>query len=552
MSVKPTLAVPAAHTHHDVISLVKRLVAIGMALSTENNLDRLLEIILTEAKEITNAEGGTLYFRTEDDRLEFAIVHNDPLNIAFGGSTGVKAPMLPIHLYDPVTREPNYATQSVFAVLKQKPINIEDVYDADGFDFKGTKAFDAKYNYRTRSVLTIPMVSHTRETIGCLQLINARDPVTGTVIPFSAETQNLVHSLASQAAIMLDNRQLILAQKELLESFIKLIAKAIDAKSPYTGAHCERVPLLTNMLAQAAIDAREGPFKDFQLTQEEKYELHIAGWMHDCGKITTPVHVMDKSTKLETIFDRIELIRTRFEAIKRDLKIAMLEQAGKPGANRQVLEETLASRIRQIDADFTFIAQANIGGEFMSDEHIARLQQIAEAYRWHDGKEERKVLTDNEIYNLSIRRGTLTNEERMIMNDHMVHTCAMLEALPFPKHLRRVPEYAGGHHERMDGKGYPKGIMAGTMSIPARMMAVADVFEALTAVDRPYKAPKKLSECMHIIGQMKKHNHLDPDIVDFFITSKTYLIYAEKYMQPELIDNVDEAALLAIKPLPMA
>ncbi len=533
----PAISHSAEASGHDAVALVKRLVAIGTALSTEDNFERLLEIILTEAKEITGADGGTLYYRTDDDRLEFSIVRNDTLNIAYGGSTGVKAPMTPIHLHDPKTGEPNFATQAVFAVLVKKPVNIDDVYNADGFDFAGTKTFDAKYNYRTRSVLTIPMESYTGEVLGCLQLVNARNPATGEVIPFSIEAQNLVQSLASQAAIMLDNKQLIQAQKELLESFIKMIAKAIDAKSPYTGAHCERVPVLTNMLAAAACEAKEGKFKDFTLTDIEKYELHIAGWLHDCGKITTPIHIMDKATKLETIFDRIELLKLRFEIMKRDAMLAA--------------PTDLTERLKQMDDDLAFIAKANIGSEFMSDEHLARLKEIAEKYSWQAGGKTESILSENELYNLSIRRGTLTSEERNIMNDHMVHTCAMLEALPFPKHLKRVPEYAGGHHERMDGSGYPKGIKAGDMSIPARMMAVADVFEALTAVDRPYKAPKKLSECMNIIGQMKKQNHLDPDVVDFFITSKTYMEFARKYVPPGLIDAIDEQALLAITPLPM-
>ncbi|MBY0407653.1 MAG: hypothetical protein K2Q01_08165, partial [Rickettsiales bacterium] len=255
-----------------------------------------------------------------------------------------------------------------------------------------------------------------------------------------------------------------------------------------------------------------------------------AGWMHDCGKVTTPVHIMDKSTKLETIFDRVALVRERFEGLKKDAKITLLEGA--------LTRESYDARLAQLEDDYTFIATSNIGGEFMRDEDLARLSRIAA-----EGG-----ISEEERQNLSVRRGTLTDAERKIMNDHMVHTCAMLEALPFPKHLRRVPEYAGGHHERMDGKGYPKGIKAGDMSIPARMMAVADVFEALTAADRPYKPAKKLSESMAIIAQMKKHHHLDPVIVDFFITSKVYLAFARKYLAEELIDAVDEAALLAIVP----
>lgn len=524
------------------IRLAERLTHIGITLSQENDLDRLLEIILEEAKHIANADGGTLYHLTEQETLEFSIVRNDTLGIAFGGAEN-EAPIFPaLPLRDPVTKEPNYHLLAAYAVWTQSAVNIPDVYSTDSFDFTGAKAFDEANHYRTQSVLVIPMINHKKEVLGCLQLVNAKDPASGEIIPFSRQTQNIVQSLASQASIILANKQLLLAEKELLESFIKLIAQAIDAKSPYTGAHCERVPLLVKMLAEAACDAGDGTFKNFRMSEEEKYELHIASWLHDCGKVTTPVHIMDKATKLETIHDRIELVKMRFEVVKRDAELAALK-AGTPG-------EKAASqhKLEQIGKDVEFLTRINIGGEFMKDDALANLERIANGYTLEVDGEKIPVLSDNERYNLSIRRGTLTAEEREIMNDHMVHTCQMLESLPFPKHLRKVPEYAGGHHERMDGKGYPKGIRAGEMSIPARMMAVADVFEALTAGDRPYKSAKKLSEAMQIIAQMKKQHHLDPEIVDFFITSKVYLDYARQFLEPALIDAVDEAALLAVRP----
>ena len=510
----------------DPYELIKRMAAVGVALSAEHDLSVLLEKILLEAKSIANADGGTLYYRTEQDTLEFAIVCNDTLNIYMGGTSGVTPTLKPISLFDPNTGDGNFGTQSVYALLKRKPINIDDVYAVDVFDFNGTRAFDQANNYRTKSVITIPMVSYSNHSIGCLQLINAKDPETGEIISFSKQTQDIVMSLASQAAIILDNKRLIAEQENLLESFIKLIAKAIDDKSPYTGAHCERVPVLTEMLAEAGCRSNDGIFRDFDLNDEDRYELRIAAWLHDCGKVITPVHIMDKATKLETIYDRIELVKARFAVLISSADAALVE----------TLRDELA-----------FVVNANIGGEFMSDEHIARLHSIG-ARRVVINGVDQPLLSENEIKNLSTRRGTITDEERKIMNDHMVHTVNMLEALPFPRHLRRVPEYAGGHHERMDGKGYPKGLKAGEMSIPARMMAVADVFEALTAADRPYKPAKKLSEAMKIIGFMKKEHHLDPAMVDLLIREKVYLAYAHKYLAPELIDAVDEDAILAIKP----
>lgn len=529
------------------LGLIKRLTSVSIALSAEKSRDRLLELILLEAKSIANADGGTLYYLNDNQQLEFAIIRTDSLNIAYGGSASERPPIAPIHLYDPATGRPNYTTQTVYAVLHKKPINIPDVYDADGFDFQGTKQFDTAYKYHTQSVITIPMVSHRNEVLGCLQLVNALDPETNKIIPFSKEVEQIVQALASQAAVILDNKQLIDAQKQLLESFIEIIAQAIDQKSPYTSAHCERVPVLTKMLAAAGCESNEGIFKDFNLNEEEMYELHIAAWLHDCGKIVTPVHIMDKATKLETIWDRIESVKARFETLKRDAKIDCLQASLSEPVKKAEFEKHYTQKIQQLDEDFEFVRIANIGGEFMEDAKIERLKQIANV-QWKCGDKEQPLLSENEVYNLSTRRGTITNEERQIMNDHMVMTVKMLESLPFPKHLERVPEYACGHHERMDGKGYPKAIKAGDMSIPARMMAVADVFEALTAADRPYKPAKKLSEAMSIIRNMKKDHHLDPAMVDLFVKSKIYLRYAEQYLAPELIDAVDEKVILETQP----
>ncbi len=546
MSHKPSIAVDAAPD--DTLDIVKRLASIGIALSSENNIDKLLELILVEAMHIASAEGGTLYLLNKHNQLEFSIIRNEKLGIAYGGATGADAVIAPIPLYVPDTGLPNYAVKCVFAVLYKRTVNIADVYNSDEFDFSGAKKFDKQYGYETHSMLTVPMLNHKKEALGCLQLINAKSSDTGKTIAFSQHICQIVQSLTSQAAIILDNKMLIADQKNLLESFIKLIAKAIDAKSPYTGSHCERVPVLTNMLAQAACEASDGPLAQFNLTEEEQYELHIAGWLHDCGKVTTPVHIMDKATKLESINDRVHHVALRFELQKRSAYIRMLEALQVSGADQVMLEKAYKAELDQIDDDMAFIAKANIGGEFMSDADIERLNKIASSYTHQENGKTYPILSENEVYNLSIRRGTLNAEDRKIMENHMVQTCEMLEALPFPKHLKRVPEYAGGHHERMDGKGYPKGLRAGDMSIPARMMAIADVFEALTAKDRPYKAAKKLSESMQIIANMKKQHHLDPMLVDFFITSKVYLAFAHKYLDKELIDPVNEEALLAIKP----
>ncbi len=539
-----------AHSY-DAVALAKRLTNIGKALSSERDRDTLLEHILLAAKEIAHADGGTLYLLSaEGDVLEYVIVRTDSLGIAYGGTTGKKPPFKIVRVFDPLTDEPDIRTQVVRAVVRKESINVTDAYSSTEFDFTGTKKFDMKYGFRTRSVITIPMINHRSEPIGCLQLINAKDPATGATIPFTDEMVEIISSLASQAAVIVDKEMLISEQKLLLESFIKMMAQAIDAKSPYTGSHCVRVPVLTEMLAEAACNDTEGFFRNFSMSDEEKYELHIAGWLHDAGKMVTPTHIMDKATKLETIYDRIHLVVARLEILKREARIRYLEAIAEEGANKKALSARYDEEIDGYNNDIQFLQTTNMGGEFMEDEKIERLKTLAERSLIIDGKPQ-PLLTTDEVYNLSTRRGTITAEERQIMNDHMVHTVNMLESMPWPKHLQRVPEYATGHHEKMDGTGYPRGVLGGTMSVPARMMCIADIFEALTANDRPYKKAKTLSEAMGIIGQFKKNNHLDPHIVDFFVTSKTYRKFAEMFLPPEQIDYVDEASIIAIVPEPM-
>ena len=397
---------------------------VGLSLSAERNHDRLIERILVEAKELCSADGGTIYLVNEkSDCLEFAIMLNDTMRTALGGTTGrrIEMPPIAIHLAD---GQPNYHNVATYVATTKRTVNIEDAYTAENFDFSGTKAFDARNKYRSRSFLTIPMLNNADQVIGVLQLINARERESGVVTTFGALEQDIVEALASQAAIALDNQQLIQQQRRLMEAFIKMIAAAIDAKSPYTGGHCERVPIITEMLTKAACEAREGPFEDFDLTEEEWYELRTAAWLHDCGKVTTPVHVMDKATKLETICDRIEVVRARFEVAKRDVIIRHLQDGG------QISDPVLIDNLRGLEAEIEFLVDANIGGEFIAPEAAARIREIAKRMVFFEGKE-RPLLTEDEVENLCITRGTLTEGERLVINGHMVQTIRMLEALPF-------------------------------------------------------------------------------------------------------------------------
>ncbi len=541
----------------NVIEPLERLKAlnqIGVALSAEKNGTRLLERILEEAKRITFADGGTLYTRTDDDHLQFEIMLTDSLHIRKGGTSGEPIPFAPLPMYTE-QHEPNLKMVAVCAALRGSTINIPDAYTNTEFEFSGTRKFDEQTGYRSQSFLTVPMKDNEDEVIGVLQLLNARNPHSGDITVFSAFDQELVESLASQAAVALVNQRLLEEQRALFEAFIELIANAIDDKSPYTGGHCRRVPELTNMLADAAADVQVGPLKDFRMNDEERYELRVAGWLHDCGKITTPEYVVDKATKLETIFDRIAVIDTRFEVVKRDAEIALLKQQVAALKQGQAFDEVAAAQQlhaehETLEAERAFLRHCNVGSEFMADEDKARVLQIAQR-RWHNVDEvDVAFLSEDEVYNLNISRGTLTPEERQIINYHIVATINMLEALPYPRYLRNIPEYAGGHHERMDGKGYPKGLTRNQMSVQARVMGIADIFEALTAGDRPYKKAMKLSEALTILGRMKLDNHIDPDLFDVFIHKEVYLTYAHKFLRPDQIDEVDVTQLPGYNPLP--
>ena len=537
------------HIHH-LLHRLEELNTIGIALSSERDISRLLEIILDAAKRITHADAGTLYLVEQEQQvLKFEIVRNDTLGIALGGTTGEPVPFYPIRLYDGAGK-PNHHTVVAHAALSGETVNIPDAYSAEGYDFSGTKAFDNKTGYRSTSFLTVPMRNHENEIIGVLQLINAEES-DGQIVAFSAADQNLVESLASQAAIALTNRRLIKQMEDLFESFINLINTAIDDKSAYTGGHCQRVPILTMMLAEAVNRTQQGPLRDFVMTDKDRYELKIAGLLHDCGKVTTPVHVVDKATKLHTLFDRIHLIDTRFEVLKRDAEIAMLrtlsticprplgESGGGEGEDVAAIRAEYDAHIRQLDEGREFLRHCNTGSEKMAEADRERVRQIA-AYQWRDTTGQQvDFLSQDELENLTIPAGTLTAAERQIINHHIDVTIKMLESLPWPKHLKNVSEYAGGHHERMDGKGYPRGLTREQMSVQARVMGIADIFEALTAKDRPYKKGKTLTESLFILGKFKENGHIDPDLFDVFVREKVYLSYAQQFLDPEQIDEVD-------------
>jgi HD-GYP domain-containing protein (c-di-GMP phosphodiesterase class II) len=557
------------------------LVESGILLSRERSREKLLRHILSGGRELAHCDSATMYLQTEQGTLRFALRTMEG-----------ELPSFEIPLVDPATGKPNDKYVSVHVALHGESIVIDDVYSEQRFDLSGTRRFAEESGYRTVSMLTVPMAPREGEVIGVLQFMNALDPDTGEIIPFQREMLRFVEALAAQSAVALENQNLLESQRALMDSMIKLVAGAIDTKSPYTGGHCERVPELAIMLAQEAEQVDRGPLADFRFnSDEERREFRVGAYLHDCGKVTTPEYVVDKATKLETIYNRIHEVRVRFEVLLRDAEIECLKAIA-AGGDETAARQRFDERRTQLIDDFVFVAECNLGGEFMAPERVERIKSIArqtwqrhfddriglshEELKRYEGtpvaalpateflladkpyhivargpdkaldpkygfkvKVPEHLYNFGEIYNLCIGRGTLSEEERFKINEHIIQTIVMLDAMPFPKELRRVPEYAGTHHETLIGTGYPRKLTKDELSVPARIMAIADIFEALTASDRPYKKAKTLSEAIKILALFKKDKHVDPELFDLFLCSGVYLRYAQRYLKPEQIDSVD-------------
>lgn len=521
--------------------------SILVRLSQEKTLASLFDAVIFEAQRLTGADAGSLYLLKGEGfsaHLEFSVVRNESLDIHLNGAAGdeMNFPELPL-FKDGEKNNHNVAT---YVALEKKPVNIEDAYTAQNFDFSGTKAFDSNFGYRSQSFLTVPLLNHEREVIGVLQLINASDFETGETIAFSSSVGDTIQAMATYAAFALDNQILLHSHKELLDAFIQSLAKITDVRSPHTSGHCQRIPVLTELIAQAACEDEKGAFKNFNLNEEEWYELRVAAWMHDCGKLATPDWVVDKSTKLNCMLDGIDEINVRFATLKEQLSNQSLERKlqdvdGKQSGRWDEIDQDLDHELGLLDEHCDFLNLVNKGGEFMSPEFKQRVVDISKLV-WIDYKGEQQVmLNEAEVANLCITRGTINDDERAMINRHIEVTIDILEALPFPKNLSRVPEYAGGHHEKMDGTGYPRGLKREQLSIPARMMAVADIFEALTAKDRPYKKPMPLSVAFKILKNMRDDQHIDHEVFELFLTSGKWKKYAKEHLL-EFQNDVDDVS----------
>ncbi|MCX8500738.1 MAG: HD domain-containing protein [Alphaproteobacteria bacterium] len=525
----------------DDSNALRKLIQLGISLSAEHNHARLLEQILLSAMEFTHADGGTLYLLNDSQFLSFEILRNQSLGSAMGGTTNIPVRFPPLKMYNP-DGSPNNHNVATFVALNRVVINIPDAYEAKGFDFSGTRRFDSNTGYRSQSMLAVPLTNHENRVIGVVQLINALNPDSGEVIEFAEEIEPLIEALCGLASIALSNQELIEEQRNLLNAVINMMAQAIDKKSAYTGGHCVRVPIIMEMIAHAANKSSSGRFKDFELTEDQWFEMQVAAGLHDIGKVATPEHIMDKATKLERVCDRIYEVQLRFEILKRDAEIDYYKAIAR-GEKEATARAQLSSRCAELDAEFDLISRSNIGAETLAQSSIDEMKRFASRSLTVSGVVS-PLLTAEELANLSMQRGTLNDQDRKIVNDHIVITIDMLKTLPLPKYLKNVVEIAGGHHERMDGRGYPNGLRGDDMSVLARMLGIADVFEALTATDRPYKKAKSLSESLAIMTNMAMEGHIDPEIFRLFIEAKVYRDYSLHYLKPENVDEVDAESLL--------
>jgi HD-GYP domain-containing protein (c-di-GMP phosphodiesterase class II) len=498
---------------------------INLELASELDKDKLFDMILTLTRELTHCDAGTLYIKSKDKQhLDFKVVQNKSLNIYMGGlKEEITWNSLPLYLEN---GEENKTMVAAVSALENKIINIPDVYNDKTYNFDGTRNFDKSTGYRSKSMLVIPLINHENDVIGVLQLINKTDTAK-EIISFNKNDETVIRALSAQAAMALTNSQLILSLEDFLDAYISTIAKAIDAKSKHTLNHITNISKLAPKIAQE-IHENQNIYKDIQYSKNNIKEIEFAAKMHDIGKISIPESVIDKATKLQFMIDGIELVKERAQILKRDYEIAFLK--------KEINEKEYIQKLQILEDDINFIEKVNIGSEFMRKDDLNRIEQISKHSYMQNGKEV-FLISEKEKYNLMIEKGTLTKEEREIMNSHAKLSYEMLSSLPFPKKYENVVHIAVNHHEKLNGEGYPRGLNSEDLVLEDRIMILADIFEALTSSDRPYKKAKKLSEVFKILDFMVKDGEIDSDLLEFFRNSNVLLEYAKENLLPEQIDE---------------
>lgn len=487
----------------ELLQEIEELLNIGIALSAEKDFNRLLEMILTEARRITNADAGTLYIK-EQDRLVFAIVHNESLGI-FQGGNGEPTNLPPVQ----ITAQPDNVC--AWAAMMKRIANVPDVYRSELFDFSGPRRYDAITGYHTGSMLVLPLTNYDDEVIGVLQLINARSE--GQVVAFAPHLEKIIASLASQAAVSLTNMQYIDEINRLFDSFVQAIATAIDARTPYNANHTRNVAELAAKLAAYINRVQTGPWADVHFSPNRSEQLVKAAWLHDIGKVAIPLEVMDKPARLA---GRLELVLQRLDYIAATLELRWRSEPLPDLQSHWQAELELARAGRQLIAHIDSPA-------VVVDEAIRQQLQALAQRQYRDGLDaERPWLTPEELDCLSIARGTLTAGERLVMESHVAVTERMLQKIAFNKRLSEVPSWAVLHHELLDGSGYTRRLTAEQIPLEARILTMLDVFDALTANDRPYKRAMPVDRALAILQSMAAEGKLDGDLVQLFSQSRVW------------------------------
>jgi len=544
----------------------------GVSFTRERDVSNIFETTLNTARKLTNADGGTIYMldvqytdnpidpgEIASRKLKFVALQNETMNTSLKGNDIDIMPPVPLDL----DGKPNLSNVSAYCAHTREMLNFADVYDAAGFDFSGTRKYDEANGYRSQSMLVIPLEDHENNMIGVLQLINRRGE-GGVITAFSNEDIELVQSVSFPAAASITTQRLIDEQVTLFNAFVTVLAQGLGEKSPHTYNHIRRVAALGEAISESLSDWEDGMYGDIRFDQDQMAEMRLAGWLHDIGKITTPEHIVSKQVKLQLVMDRFEMIVERVNSKFKDYRIAMLEQqleAAQKGADPAALkkfEKECREKTEHLARRLEALFPCNRGSEQTSDEAMALIGELSrlEVEREYSceviidhslplvkgirrSRDTGTVIDATERDNLMIQRGTLNDEERAAINHHADRSWRWLMALPFPRKQKRLPLYAGAHHEHLNGGGYPNGIGAEKMPIQARILAIADIYEALVANDRPYKEPMKLSVAMDILGGMVQRGALDGELMRIFLQSGGYMKYAEEYLDPAQIDPVD-------------
>jgi len=524
---------------------LRHLTEIGLALSAERDIDRLLDLILTKGREMTGADAGTMYTVEENNRenpddntLYFRAAQNDSIHVESRGQFPV-----------------SHSSLAGYVALTGETLCFDDVYDLpQNTPYSFDPSFDAKHNYRACSILIVPLRDHNEKNIGVLQLINRkRQPevrlspqnVEEEVLPFDEASKDLAASLASQAAVALSNNLLLQRIEDLFASLVAAASETIEDRDPCTSGHSKRVTALTLGLARAATEANDGPFKDVHFSERQMRELEYAGLLHDFGKIGVREHILTKSHKLEpwrfqAVKDRLLLMRGAREQEYSRRKITALQQhAGQADELLSKIDAESVADFAGIDADLEALERANDPQvTFTPDEEYCRQQELLDrlatfSYRDEKGAE-KPLISSEEREALSIRKGSLTGDEYHQIQEHASMSYEFLKRIKWTDDFKDIPLIAYCHHEKLNGKGYPRGVSGDAIPMASRMMTVADIFDALTAKDRPYKIAVTLDRALGILRQEAEQGGLDPNLVELFISERIYELVEQSSEGPEV------------------